>query len=244
VPRRGTPEKKAIFHAKALPRFSNTKLTKDPLKTLEKDLSKLNKAGYRLETRILMSFGTDPYNNQDVEHVLTREAIKLIIAYGLSFCVLTKGGSRALRDIDLFRTNGVDEFATTLTCFDDNVSSKTESGAALPSDRMNTIREFHNRGIKTWVSLEPILHPNDPIKLIKSTWQYVDEFRIGKLNYRPTTLDYKKICTELITVLSGTTSNYMFKEDLWPYLPSEKYRRVEAKWNKYSELSQKKWSEL
>jgi DNA repair photolyase len=56
-------------------------------------------------------------------------------AHGLGICTLTKGGTRSLRDIDLFRTNR-DSFASTLTSLDSTFSRKWELHAALPADRL------------------------------------------------------------------------------------------------------------
>jgi Copper/zinc superoxide dismutase (SODC) len=53
----------------------------------------------------------------------------------LAFCVLTKGGERALADVDLYRPDR-DAFASTLTSLDERFSSKWERSAAVPDDRV------------------------------------------------------------------------------------------------------------
>jgi DNA repair photolyase len=49
----------------------------------------------------MLNFTSDPYHPGDTS--LTRAALEILIEYGLGFCTLSKGGTRALRDIDLFR---------------------------------------------------------------------------------------------------------------------------------------------
>ena len=80
----------------------------------------------------------------------------MLQAHGLGICTLTKGGTRSLRDIDLFRTNR-DSFASTLTSLDSTFSRKWEPHAALPADRLAALMKFHSASIFTWVSLEPVV---------------------------------------------------------------------------------------
>lgn len=239
---RASPEKKVKFHSGAMPRYSNTKVAGNPLIHLENDLKKLKDAGYKIDTNILMSFGTDPYNPKDEEHKLTREAIILIKEYGFSFTILTKGGSRALRDIDLYRLGGVDMFASSLTFIDPQLSKQREPNAALPEDRIATIRKFYNKGIKTWVSLEPIIDPKQTIELIYQTHTFVDEYKIGKWNYnqKAKEIDWQKAINDILNELKGTRCNYFVKESLRKYLGSTPHVYL-AEWNRFGEKSKNGW---
>ena len=89
----------------------------------------------------------------------------------------------AANDFDLYRPS--DWFGVTLT-FDNAIDSKqNEPGAALPKDRIKALEEAHNRGIQTWVSMEPVLDPDQTLHLIELTHEFVDHFRVGKLNHFP-----------------------------------------------------------
>src|SRR5262249_27305277 len=120
---------------------------------LKKDAEKYQRHG--VTEQVMIAFTTDPYNHDDVKHGLTRQCIIVLRDHGLGFCTLTKGGQRALRDIDLFRPER-DAFASTLTTLDDEQSREWEPKAALPADRLSTLKRFHDAGIFTWVSLEPV----------------------------------------------------------------------------------------
>ena len=133
--------------------------------------------------KVLLSFTCDPYQRLDVQERVTRSAIQILHRHGLRVEVLTKGGSRALRDLDLFTPR--DAFATTLTMLDNAVSRTWEPYAATPADRIETIKQFHAAGIPTWVSLEPVLDPAAALEIIRQTHTFVDLFKVGKLNYHP-----------------------------------------------------------
>lgn len=127
--------KREEFDAQATPR-------PDFLRNLAKDAEKYQAHG--ITEQVMLSFTTDVYNPSDTS--ITRPTLDILRSYGLGFCVLTKGGARALVDIDLYDPR-FDAFASTLTSLDDKFSQLWERGAALPGDRIATLRKFHERGI-------------------------------------------------------------------------------------------------
>jgi DNA repair photolyase len=110
------------------------------LRLLEKDARKYQALG--ITAQVMLSFIADPYHPGDTS--LTRAVIQMLQAHGLGICTLTKGGKRALRDLDLFRP-ARDAFASTLTSLDDAFSRKWERHAALPRDRLRTLRGLPRR---------------------------------------------------------------------------------------------------
>jgi DNA repair photolyase len=127
----------------------------------------------------MLSFTSDPYHPGDSS--LTRKSLEVLIEHGLGICTLTKGGTRSLRDLDLFRSSR-DAFASTLTSLDDSFSRKWERGAALPGDRIAALRAFHEAGIFTWVSLEPTIDTASSLQIIRETHEYVDLYKVGRVN--------------------------------------------------------------
>lgn len=153
--------------------------------------------------RILLSFTCDPYQHLDCEVRTTRKAIEILHRNGLRVAVLTKGGRRALRDLDLFTP--ADAFATTLTFLDDDRSRQWEPNTALPHSRINAIQQFHVTGIPTWVSLEPVLDPNTALEIIRQTHEFVNLFKVGKLNYHPLAkeIDWHRFVRQAIELLTS-----------------------------------------
>jgi DNA repair photolyase len=183
-------------------------------------LNQLEREAKRLDTtdKILLCFTTDPYQPIDVELQMTRHVIEILKANGLNVQILTKGGSRALRDIDLLTDQ--DAFATTLTLLDDIHSRKWEPDAALPQDRIETIKAFHEAGIPTWVSLEPVLNPDSALRLIEMTSSFVDLYKVGKLNYHvlANSIDWPKFARNVVDLLDSLGKPYYIKEDLKKFL--------------------------
>ena len=185
---------------------------------VRKDAKKYQAHG--ITEQVMIAFTTDPYCPADVEHKLTRDVMWVLIEFGLAFCTLTKGGSRALRDPDLFSPFR-DAFASTLTTLDPDQSREWERDAALPADRMATLKQFHNAGIFTWVSLEPVYDTAMTIALIKETAGYVDHYKIGKINYhrRSREIDWRQFTYDVLKVLNDLGKSHYIKKDLQPFLP-------------------------
>lgn len=184
--------------------------------SLAKDAKKYQALG--ITEQVMLSFTTDVYHPGD--NRLTRDVIKTIQSAGLGLCVLTKGGTRALRDLDLFRPTR-DCFASTLTSLDDGFSHKWESGAALPGDRIAALRAFHEAGIYTWVSLEPTLDVDASMRIVEETCEFVNLFKIGRVNYLPMTktTDWADYTHRMIALCQRLGVDHYIKRDLQPFLP-------------------------
>ena len=167
---------------------------------------------------ILLCFTCDPYQPIDEHYQLSRQAIQIMHACNFNVMILTKGGQRAERDFDLLTGN--DRFGVTLTNLDNKLSAHWEPGAALPDERINSLLRAHEKGIKTWVSLEPVLYPGVTLEIIRQTHGFVDEFKVGKLNYHPhsQSVDWHKFAVDVQQVLTEFKCNYYLKEDLRKWL--------------------------
>lgn len=172
-----------------------------------------------ITAQVLLSFTTDPYHPGDT--TLTRQVLLALREYGLAFCTLTKGGPRALRDLDLFRP-ARDAFASTLTTLDAHQSYEWEQYAASPKDRLSTLRAFHEAGIFTWVSLEPVYDTTATLAVIRETAPFVDLYKIGKLNYHrdAKAIDWCRFTEDVLRTVTDLGKRHYIKRDLQPYLPA------------------------
>lgn len=186
------------------------------LESLRKDAVKYQLLN--ITEQVMLSFTTDIYNPSNMS--LTRPTLEMLIGHGLGICPLTKGGTRALVDIDLFRPSR-DAFASTLTSLDDRFSSKWERNAALPGDRIAALKAFHGKGIFTWVSLEPTLDIESSLEIVDMTHGFVDLFKIGRVNYLPMTktTDWRDYTLRMLDKVTALGVKYYFKKDLQPFLP-------------------------
>jgi len=201
---------RAEFDAGAVPRPGF-------LAKLTREAKKYQAAG--ITEQVMLSFTTDPYPPE--HHLLTRQVLAVLRDHGLGFCTLTKGGGRALRDLDLFRPDR-DAFASTLTSLDPAFSAKWERGAALPAERIATLRAFHDAGIFTWVSLEPTLDVEASLTIVQETHTFVDLYKVGRVNYLPMTrtTDWRDYALRMVDLLQKVGAGHYIKKDLQGFLPA------------------------
>ena len=191
-------------------------LKPDFIAELRKEAAKYKAAG--ITEQALLSFITDPYHPGDTTP--TRTVLEILSENGMAFCTLTKGGTRALRDIDLFRPDR-DAYAATLTSLDDCYSRKWEGNAPLPGDRIAALEMFHAKGIFTWVSLEPVLNVEASLAIVMATHSFVDLYKVGRANYLPitTTTDWRSYTLRMLELLNRVGAKHYIKQDLQPFLP-------------------------
>lgn len=173
----------------------------------------------KIKEQVMLSFMTDPYHPGDTS--LTRETLEVLMTHGLAFCTLTKGAGKAFRDCDLFRPKR-DAFASTLTTLDDRFSQKWERGAPLPQERISALSTFHDRGIFTWVSLEPTLDVEASLAIVQATHGFVDLYKIGRANYLKEitrTTDWRDYTLRMIDLCQRLGARHYIKRDLQPHLP-------------------------
>lgn len=157
--------------------------------------------------KIMLCFTCDPYP-KNIDTTVTRDVIKAIKDSGNYVCILTKGGLRARRDFDLLDED--DSFGVTISAYD---SIDIEPNAAPPVTRIDTLIAASKRGIKTWVSCEPVYAPEDIFHLIREV-DYIGLYRIGKLNYAHSDIDWGKFGRECERLCKKCGRDYYIKEDL------------------------------
>lgn len=148
---------------------------------------------------IHLCFTCDPYPTGH-DSTATREIIKLLKEYGNHVQILTKGDGS--RDIDLLDSN--DWYGITI----DGSENDSLRGFAFSNAR--------EAGIKTWVSFEPVLDADRVLWYIKEIVRSfpVDKVKIGKLNYHPSSIDWKKFGKEAETLCKMYGIDYYIKESL------------------------------
>ena len=92
------------------------------------------------DKQIMLSFIGDVYCETHDNNATTRGALELFLDYGAPVAILTKGGERCLKDLDLFKKFGDRIWVgATLTFADESKSRHWESGAALPKERLDVL---------------------------------------------------------------------------------------------------------
>lgn len=166
--------------------------------------------------RLLLSFTCDPYQLLNEQIGLTREVIEVLKRFAIPFEVLSKGGTRACSDFDLY--DDMDAFGTTMTFASDGKSLAREPNAAVPWDRIEAIKTAHNMGISTYVCLEPVLDVEEVWSIIAKTHKYVDRYKVGKLNYQPSEIDWAKFTTDVVHCLRALRKDFYIKKSLQEFM--------------------------
>ncbi len=167
--------------------------------------------------RILLSFMTDPYCLADVALKDTRSCLHVLLDRQLPISILTKGGDRLYRDWDLILRFRDIKVGATLTFIDPADRVKWEPYAQPTESRIEVLRMCHNVGIRTWASIEPVIDPNQSLQLIQDTLDFVDEYKVGKLNHHPeleAQIDWSDFGKKAVSILEKARKPYYIKKDL------------------------------
>jgi DNA repair photolyase len=166
---------------------------------------------------ILLSFTSDPYQPLENEGRITRRALEILMAHNFTATILTKGGTWGLeRDRDLLSLNPRNAWSVTLIHHANETSQRWEPGAALPQDRIDSLYLAKKLGLNTWVSFEPVIDPEAVYRLLEATYEFVDLYKVGKLNYHPLAkeIDWRRFRGELEERLTRLGKPYYLKKDL------------------------------
>lgn len=157
---------------------------------------------------IHLCFTCDPYP-LGCNSLPTREIIKAIKGSGNNVQILTKG--TGLRDLDLLDEN--DWYGITLSSF--SATGITEPFALDPYARLEVLEMAHKRGIKTWISFEPVTDAAEVLDFLKHyPMRKIDKVKIGKLNYHKSDIDWADFGRRAETLCRQLGLDYYIKESL------------------------------
>ena len=144
-----------------------------------------------------LCFTCDPYPT-GYDTTPTREIIKLLKEHGCHVQILTKGYGG--RDFDL-------------------LDEKDWYGVTYDGSRPNyvpiSLCFARNKGIKTWISFEPVV--NAEAVLAKIVWAAevgIDKVKIGKLNYHPSDIDWASFGRMAESICQHHGIDYYIKDSL------------------------------
>jgi len=140
----------------------------------------------RLKSKIQsvqLCFTTDPFMYEYDEIMqMSLAAICKLNAAGIRCTVLTKELlPEALADL-----SDDNEYGITLISLNEEYRKRIEPGAAPYQERLASLRRLHDRGCKTWVSVEPYPTPNlieQDLNEILEVIGFTDKIIFGRTNY-------------------------------------------------------------
>lgn len=178
---------KRFGKAKTYEDWCEPKIVSNALELLDKELPKMR----RNIKSIHLCFTTDPfmYKYQEISD-LSVKCIQKINSYGIPCTALTKG----ILPKELGELSKDNEYGITLISLDEKFRQEMEPGSAPYRDRIDALKRLHNKGCKTWVSIEPYPTPNfieQDLSKILEELSFVDKIIFGRLNYNAKVSQYK-----------------------------------------------------
>lgn len=134
---------------------------------------------------VLVGSVCDAYQPIEKYYEVTRACIRQLTEHNVTFSVLTKS-SLILRDLDILKdARKIASVGVSLSTLDESIRRRFEPGASSIQDRLNTLKEFHENGVATYVFIGPILPLiTDPQPIIEAVAPFVDAVWAEVLNMR------------------------------------------------------------
>lgn len=179
------------FHSVVEPR-------KNIVEETRKQLQRENITGKTIH----LCFTCDPYPTE-YDTTTTREIIKLLKDSGNHVQILTKGDGT--RDFDLLDSG--DWYGVTLDGTRNNYCRENML-------KIQDLYDAQARGIKTWVSFEPVVSAGGVLKYLRLVAPIINKVKIGKLNYHPSQIEWGKFGRIIEKECQKLALDYYIKESL------------------------------
>lgn len=168
--------------------WCSPRLVENTMELLEKDIPR-----YKNKIKMLhLCFSTDPFMHGNIEVIqMSKNIMERLNKEKIPCSVLTKG----ILPKELSSLNKENEYGITLITLDETFREQMEPGAATINERIEALKYLHNRGCKTWVSIEPYPTPNfieQDLKEIVDRIKFVDKIIFGRMHYNKKVSEYKE----------------------------------------------------
>jgi DNA repair photolyase len=181
--------KKRCGQIKTYQDWCSPKIVENALELLEKEIPK-----YKKEIKLVyLCFSSDPFMYKVKEvNDLSLKIIERLSKDKIKVVTITKG----LCPPDLInikKYGGSNEYGITLVSLSEEFRKKYEPFAAPITERIRALKNLHDKGLKTWISMEPYPTPNifrQNIYRILKEISFVNKIVFGRWNYNSLTSDF------------------------------------------------------
>lgn len=194
------------FHAAVLPRLGI-------VAQVERDVARLRRDGS--VQRVHLCFTCDPYPPAERDLCQTRDVLEVLKQADFPASVLTKAGLRAERDLDLLASMDA-QLGVTLAWADDAKRRAWEPNAAPVEERVELLARAKARGIPTWVSMEPVVEPDEALAVLERLLPVADTVKVGRWNHdaAANAIDWRAFALEIKARLVATGKPHLLKRGL------------------------------
>jgi DNA repair photolyase len=176
---------------------------------------------YKDGPRVLLCFTCDPYQPLEENLHITQKIIEIFGQNKVNYQILTKS-HLVERDLTLIKdTNGV--LAMTFTSVDPKGNLFWEPNVPPAHRRAQVLEKAHRMGIPTWISLEPVLFPEQSGIVIQQMHEFVDLWKFGKLNNHAhaKTIDWAAYLRTVWALIKTYDLQFYVKNDLYAFNESD-----------------------
>lgn len=178
---------KRFGKAKTYEDWCEPKLAENTLEILDEEIPRLKEKIHSVH----LCFTTDPfmYGYTEVSEMSMRIIEKLNSA-DIKCSVLTKG----ILPEELAQFSPKNEYGITLVSLSEEFREQFEPNAAAIQERIRALRNLHDAGCYTWVSIEPYPTPNfieQDIKDILKAVSFCNKIIFGRMHYNKRVSEYK-----------------------------------------------------
>jgi DNA repair photolyase len=161
--------------------FADVKINAPDL--LRKEITKKKRG------RVWMSGVCDPYQPLEVKYELTRRCLEILAANEWPVTIQTRS-PLVLRDLDILKGARDLEAGLSITTADDKIRRLFEPYATSVEDRLDTLEELHQNGIRTYAMIAPVLPGAEALAEVLAG--KVDHIIIDRMNYHYADWIYRK----------------------------------------------------
>lgn len=166
------------------------KIVSNALELLDEEIPK-----YKKDIKyVYLCFSTDPFMYKKKEVIdLTLKIIKRLNKDNIKVVTISKGiYPKELIKKDIYGQKN--EYGSTIVSLSRNFQKKVEPFTAPVEKRIKSLRFLHDKGLKTWISMEPYPTPNiikQNLTEILERVSFVDKIIFGKWNYNAVVSHFK-----------------------------------------------------
>ncbi|NQT27797.1 radical SAM protein [candidate division KSB1 bacterium] len=137
---------------------------------------------------VSLSTVTDPYQHPEKQYAITRQLLDILFSTEFTVSILTRS-DLVLRDLDILKQFLPDhiEVGFSLALMDDSIRKVFEPRAPSIQKRIDALKQIHDKGIRTWVFLAPVmptLTTKYLLELLKAIQNKVDYILVDTLNIK------------------------------------------------------------
>ncbi len=178
---------KRFGNVKNVEEWMEPKLVSNALELLDEELPKLKN---KIKS-VHLCFTTDPFMDKYPEiGDMSLKIINRVNKEKIKCTILTKG----ILPEYLQKTSKINEYGITLVSLNKKFREEYEPNSSEYEERVHALKILHDKGFKTWVSIEPYPTPNmieQDLMDILNKISFVDYIVFGRTHYNKLVSEYK-----------------------------------------------------